>query len=346
IAEFLIGNIDDDGYLQCEPQETAAIFSVAAEVVVNLLQLIQTFDPVGIGAHSLEECLLLQLRFKKEYTNGKIKFSEETIDRAERIILDHLHDLADGKLNKISHHLKSSIQDILSAVDLIKSLDPKPGRNFVKRSEIPYVIPDVIIRREGTGYLILVNETEHTRITINPLYRQFQSAKVNFDPAAVEFIKTKYHSASWLIKCIEQRRLTLYKIADSLLKLEHDFFESGPRFLKPLTLRDLALATGLHESTISRATKAKFIDTPWGVYSFKYFFSSKLESPDESFVSAEVVKSLIKKAIKSESATTPLSDQQLAMLLQKEHQIRISRRTIAKYREEMLIPASGKRKNR
>jgi RNA polymerase sigma-54 factor len=337
ITEFLIGNIDENGYLRCELQEVADIFTIPISVVENSLHLIQTFDPSGVGARTIGECLLLQLQAHSQYA------TEELSALAKTIISDYLNDIADGKLAKIACQLKTSLPQIQEALDFIRTLDPKPGRNFCSNHEICFIIPDVILRKIGNDYLIFINEPKNARLTISPFYHRLRNNKNIVDADVLKFTKDKQNAALQLIKAIEQRKLTLYQVTASVIAIQKDFLEKGVLYLKPLTLNQIADTVGIHESTVSRAISEKYIETPQGIYPYKFFFSTSLDSGCGEQVAAESVKKMIKTAVAEEDPKSPLSDQKLVELL-KNKQITISRRTVTKYREEMLIPSSNKRR--
>jgi RNA polymerase sigma-54 factor len=343
ITEFLIGNIDENGYLRSEIQETADIFRVSPKTVENSLHLIQTFDPVGVGARTVEECLLLQLSSNSRDATKEFPYPQELIVLAKVIIADHLHDIADSRLARVANQLKTSLPQIQAAVDLIRTLDPKPGRNFGGSHETGFIIPDVTLRVINTDYIIIINEPTNARLSLNPFYRRFGHNQDAVDEDVLKFIKDKQNAALQLLKSIEQRKITLYHVTESIVNIQKDFLEKGILYLKPLTLRQIADAVGVHQSTVSRAIAGKYIETPKGIYPFKFFFSSSLDAVGGKQVGSESVKKLIKTAIKDEDPKSPLSDQKLMKFL-KDKQIITSRRTVAKYREEMMIPSSDKRR--
>lgn len=343
IGEFFIGNIDEDGYLRCNIREVTNIFAVSFQVGTDLLRLIQTFDPAGVGARDIAECLLLQLGSKCECGSEEIPYPKEFIVLVKAIIENHLQDIADGRLLKIAGQLKKSLAEIQSAVDLIRSLDPKPGRNFGGNQATRFIIPDVTILKVSNDYTIIINEPTNARLSLNPFYRRFNYHKDGVDEQVLKFIKDKQNAALQLIKGIEQRKRTLLHVTESIIDIQKDFLEKGVLYLKPLTLHQIADVVGIHESTVSRSIADKYIETPKGIYPFKFFFSTSLDSSDGKHVAAESVKKLIKNAVAEENLASPLSDQKLMELL-KDKKIMISRRTVTKYREEMMIPSSDKRR--
>lgn len=343
IAEFLIGNIDDDGYLRLELKEIAVNFQISLEASERLLRLIQAFDPPGVGARSIKECLLLQLHFKKRQFTDLFSRRKPVFSLAEAIVEQYLSDLAENKLAKISKQLNVSLPEVQAAADLIRSLDPKPGRNFINNQPTHFIIPDIFVRKIHDEYHILINEPDNARLTVSPFYRQLIRNHNDVDGKTLKFLKDKQNAALNLIKCIEQRKSTLYKVTESILHIQKEFLEKGGSELKPLTLRQVAEMIEIHESTVCRAIAGKYIETPKGTYPLGFFFSTGLESRNGSRVSVTTVKKLIKSEIEAEDPKFPLSDQQLTELL-RNRGINISRRTVAKYREEMKIFSSEKRR--
>ncbi|KAF1086139.1 RNA polymerase sigma-54 factor [Sporotomaculum syntrophicum] len=332
IAEYIIGNINDHGYLSCSIDEIAQEVNEPAEKVLEALKIVQTFDPPGIGARTLQECLLLQLNY--------LNFDDPLVCA---VVDNHLTDLADGKYNRIAQVLGVSVQEIQQVADLLKTLDPKPGRNFSNQNDNRYIVPDIVLNKADGEYEIITNDTSVPRLTINNTYRAVLGQSKG-DSQTKKFVENKLNAAAWLIKSIEQRRLTLYKVTKCLVELQRDFLEHGVKYLKPLNLKTVADIVGLHESTVSRATSNKYIQTPQGVFEMKYFFSSGLSSIEGSTaVSAESIKKTLQEIVDREDAKTPLNDQQIADMF-KTRGVKISRRTVAKYRDEMNIPPIRKRK--
>jgi RNA polymerase sigma-54 factor len=331
IGEFIIGNIDHNGYLKDDIVELSLLLGVEVREIKAVLEVIQKFDPTGVGARNLQECLLIQL-------------AEEKVVHplAKRIIKEYLPDVAENKLKKISTELHSDLSLIQAAVDFVRTLDPKPGRMFGDNRDIRYIIPDVVVEKVSGDYVVQVNEQSIPRLTINPFYRSLMR-KEGGEPLTSIFIKSRLDSALWLLRSIEQRRLTLYRVTDCVVRIQRDFFEGGIKLLKPLTLRQVAEEVGVHESTVSRATSNKYAQTPRGVYPLKFFFASGVEDDEGRAVSSASIKSHIRDLIEEENTHQPLSDQKLTELLKKMG-IEISRRTVTKYREELMIPSSNRRK--
>jgi RNA polymerase sigma-54 factor len=340
IGEFLIGNLDDNGYLQIELTEVAKRFDTSITMADKILQLIQSFEPFGVGARNLTECLLLQLKYGRDILLQK--FPGEVIDLAMIVVNNHLSDVAVGRFTKVTSHLGITLTELQAALDLICTLDPKPGSKFGGNKYNRIIVPDVTVVKTNNDYNILINEPSNTKVRINPAYLNLKTLGA-IDRDTLQFIKTKQQQAIQLLKNIEQRKITLIKVVKALLKLQYDFFEHGSLFLKPLTLKEVAISTGLHGSTVSRAIAGKYLDTPSGVYPFKYFFSSSLNSVSGDDLAAKVIKERLRLMIDNEDLHAPLSDQRLVELFA-EQGIKIARRTVAKYREELSIPGSNMRR--
>ncbi len=330
IGEFLIGSLDDNGFLTLTIDDAALHAGWPPQRLEQMLQVIQGFDPVGVGARSLCECLLLQW---------------ETIDDGNphvcTLIRDFLDDLGEGRGLRVADRLGITPLELQEAVDLIRLLDPKPGRRFGRPNETRYVVPDVVVERVGNEYVVMVNEGPVPKLAISGQYRRMLAGPIEAD--ARKYVEDKIHSALWMIKAIEQRRMTLLKVMESILTFQRDFFDSGIRHLRPLTLRDVGDVVGVHESTVSRATSGKYVQTPRGTFDLKFFFSSGVDGASGSGVAQESVKQLIADLIGQEDSTEPLSDQVLTERLTQQG-MQISRRTVAKYREEMGVPSSTRRR--
>ncbi len=328
IAEYVIQNINSNGYIDTSLEEMAVQLCVPKEEIEVVLGVIQSFEPYGVGARNLKECLLIQLRDEKDFL-------------LKRIVQDHLEDIGSNKIGKIAKKLDISIEKAQEYVDMIKCLEPKPGRTFRGDGEdTRYITPDATIEEIDGEYVILINDVTGPRLNINQFYKSL--LKDGGDVETTEFLQEKLNSAMWIIKSIEQRRQTLYKVVESILKYQKDFLIQGDKKLVPLTLKDVAEDIEMHESTISRATNGKYIQTPRGVYELKYFFTTGL-SGKSGEVSSRSVKSIIKGIIDTEDHKKPLSDQQISDML-KDRGMEVSRRTIAKYRDELNIPSSSRRR--
>lgn len=331
VGEFLIFSMDDNGYLRCSIEEAANHCGVSLDVAEKVLKVIHSFDPVGVGARDLKECLLIQY-----------EQMDEKSELLKQLIVNHLGELAEGKMMKVAKKLGVSLQEVQTVVDQLKLLEPKPGRKFSVSDSIRYIVPDLMVEKVDGEYIILVNDVYAPRLTLNPFYKELVRAGSS-DPDSRKFLETKLNSAVWLMRSIEQRRGTLYKVARCIVDSQLDFFEKGIKFLKPMNLRHVAEATGLHESTVSRATSNKYMQTPKGLFELKFFFTSGITHIQGSAVSSEAVRNIIRELIEAENPQKPLSDQKLADILQ-DKGMDISRRTVAKYRDEIGIPATSRRR--
>ncbi|TYP53266.1 RNA polymerase factor sigma-54 [Thermosediminibacter litoriperuensis] len=331
IGEFLIGNLDKNGYLAVGVDEAAKILKVSEKEVEEVLKVIQSFDPPGIGARDLKECLLIQVE-QKGIEHPKLR----------ALIENHLKDLAEAKYTKIAEKLNISLSRVQELKDIVLTLDPKPARNFSSVNETQYIIPDAVIERVGSEYVIIMNDSVAPRLSINSYYRSLLLSE-DKESLASKFLTRKLESALWLIKSIEQRRITLYKVIRAIIDVQREFLDYGISGLKPLTLKQIADKIGVHESTVSRAINGKYVQTPRGVFELKFFFKNGLENVNGSTTSSETIKKMMKEMISREDPYNPLSDQKISDDLKKKGII-ISRRTVAKYREELGIPSSAKRK--
>lgn len=330
IGESIVQNIDDNGYLNIQLKEIAKYIGCNIEEVEIMLGVVQTFEPIGVGARNLRECLLIQVRERKNIPKYIIK-----------IIEDYLEDLSYNRIQKIAKELNIDIKQIQEASDFIKTLEPKPGRCYSGNSDsIRYITPDAEIKQIDGEFVVIINDVTGPRLNINNYYKNM--LKTGKDENTLEFLNNRFNSAMWIIRSIEQRKSTIKKVIESILKFQIDFFLEGERSLKPLTLKDVAEDIEMHESTISRATNGKYVQTPRGLFELKYFFSSGLESSDGD-ISSTSIKSTLKELIDSEDTKKPLSDQKISELLE-EKGISISRRTVAKYRDELDIPSSSMRR--
>ena len=326
-AEYIIGNLDDRGYLVFKLDELAAEQHCSMQEMEEALALVQSFEPAGIGARSLKECLALQLK----------KNSFATSELFE--MLNYLEDLGTGKLPKIAQALRLSVGQVQAMADIIRTLEPKPGQRFLPAGEVRFIVADIMVEEVMGQFIILVNDTSTPHLRINQAYRDaFLQRK---EKEVRDFVEERLNAAAWLIKSVEQRRLTLYKVADAVMRRQEDFLRYGASCLKPLTMREVAEEIGMHESTVSRATANKYVQSPQGIYEFKYFFANRLGEEQE--MSTEGIKRSLRSLLAQENPLRPYSDQILSEKL-KEKGIEISRRTVAKYRDEMGIPAASVRK--
>lgn len=330
ICEYIVYCLDKDGYLDIDEKYIIKELDINHDLFLKCLNNIQKLEPSGIGARSLSECLLIQIE------NRDIK---DVI--LESIIKEDLDDIGKNKIKQIGKKYNLSMEECLKYIDIIRSLEPKPGRFFSNEKSI-YIQPDVIVRKINNEFIAYMNEVENFSLSINNYYR---SVLVNplSDENAKEFIKNKLNCAANLIKNIETRKNTILKIAEVILKEQEEFFYKGPKYIKPMKLKDIANELGYHESTISRGVNSKYMLTPFGLFEFKYFFTTSIQTESEEGISSRKIKNLIKDIINEENKLKPLSDDNICKEL-KTKGIILARRTVAKYREEMGIPSSSKRK--
>ncbi len=333
VGRYIIGNIDPNGYLKTSIDNIIKFTHRSKKEVLKMLDIIQEFDPVGVGARDNRECLLIQLRFQG--LGGSI---------AEKILINHMKQLERKRYNQIAKSLNVSIEEVLNAVSCIASLDPKPGR-FYNDEETIYVIPDVYVYKVGDEFLIVLNEDGLPKLRISSFYKEALAMKDDISRDTREYIRDKLRSASWLIKSIHQRQRTIYKVSESILKFQKDFFEFGPSHLRPMILRDVSEDINMHESTVSRVMNNKYMYTPFGILVLKYFLNSTVQSVDGvDKIGSLSVKEMLKKIIREENKSKPFSDQEIARILERSN-IDIARRTVAKYREMLRILPSNQRKN-
>lgn len=330
-ADALIGAIDDDGYLKIPLEQLAEEEKIDLDLLTDTLTLIHELDPPGVGARDLKECLLIQARHLEEDTHDLVN-----------LINNHLKDLEKKNYEAIAKALGRDVEDVVEMCKIIYSMEPKPGRAYVQ-NETHYVSPDVYVYKVGDDYVVSLNEDGLPRLKISNFYKNMlKGAKAGADKTQ-DYIQDKLRSAVWLIKSIHQRQRTIYKVAESIVKHQREFFEKGPAHLKPMVLRDIANDIGMHESTVSRVTTAKYVHTPQGIYELKYFFNSGISSSDGDSLASESVKLKIKDLVSKEDVKNPLSDQKIVDLLKVEG-IQIARRTVAKYRDMLKILPSSQRK--
>ncbi|TMQ67242.1 MAG: RNA polymerase factor sigma-54 [Candidatus Eisenbacteria bacterium] len=332
LGEYLIGSIDENGYLQTTVEEVAETFGIAPDKVEDILAAIQKFEPAGVGARNLQECLWIQLVQRKQETT-----------LAGRIVQEQFDNLLARRFGEIGRNLKCTVEDVQAAGDLISTLDPRPGQE-IAAEETKYVTPDLIVERVGEDFVVSLNDRNVPRLRISAAYQQMLRNKTAGQDETRKFISDKLNSAKWLIQTIEQRRKTMIKVMRRIVEEQKEFFERGVEGLRPLTLQQIANQIGMHESTVSRVTTNKYVQTPRGVFELKYFFSSGLATEEGDDVSAKVAKDKILTLINNEDKREPLSDQRVAEILH-EQGLRIARRTVAKYREALrLLPARARRR--
>ena len=342
-AEMVIGNLDENGYLDLQGVEREdgtrtpdlTIEDLAAEAGLNpedaeeVLRMVQELDPVGVAARDLRECLLVQA---EHYGFGD--FEKQIIDK-------HLHNLERRAYQTIAKDMKVPVEDIYEAAKEIQKLESRPARNFTDTDDRTIgITPDVYVIKDGDRFVVMDNDRGLQRLYVN----ESLARKLLKDPSAKEFIGEKLRSAHWLIRAIEQRRKTIIRVTECIVEKQREFFEKGVAYLKPMILRDVAEAVDMHESTISRVTTNKYVHTPQGLFELKYFFNSSIRRVADEDIASESVKQAIKKIIEEEDKGNPLSDQAIVAILKQKEGIQIARRTVAKYREMLGILASSKRK--
>jgi len=342
IGEFIIGNIDEKGYLACSAEEIAEELGTAAEEVERVLAVIQTFEPPGIGARGLQECLLIQLQqYEGEHREGALQ-----------IVRHHMEDLTKRRFTRIIRALGISQEKLKETLELIQSLQPYPGSPsssdynglLTLDTEVAYITPDLIVEKVGDEWVVSLTDGTLPALRINSTYTKLlKDARRNGKNEVQTYVSKKLNDARWLINAIHQRRTTMLKVANYIVRAQMLFFEKGPAFLKPMVLQDVADAVEMHVSTISRVSNGKYMQTPHGVFELKYFFDSRVSTDAGEDVSARSVKERIARLVGDEDKSSPLSDQEIADILSEEG-LQIARRTVAKYRDQLGIPSQRYRK--
>ncbi len=330
-AEWIIENIDDNGYLACMMQEIAEMSGIPIESLEGVLRKIQRLDPSGVGARDLKECLLIQYEEKGE---------KDVI--FEDVLNHHFELFRKMDLREIARKTGYSIEKIKEVVDKIKSFDPKPGRNYGSDQPV-YVVPDVHVIKGEDGFEVFLNDEGIPDLRMNRYYVElFVSEKLNGDTK--DYIKKKIKQAEWFMKSLQQRQRTLYLVAKSIVDFQKEFFDKGIRCLKPLILKDVANYVGVHESTVSRITSNKYMGTPCGVYEMKFFFTTGVNSENGDAQSANAVMDCISEIVAKEDKGNPLKDEEIVAILKERFNVRIARRTVAKYRDILHIQSSRERR--
>ncbi len=331
VGEYIIESLDENGYMTSTPEEIAEATGVSVEKVGEVLDMIHGFDPVGVGAEDLAECLMIQLRSQDQLT-----------ELFEKVIKEHLEDMANGRYNVIAKELGISLQQVQAMNDIIKTLEPKPGRLFASGTDPRYIVPDVVIEKVDDDYVVSVNESSAPRLMISSYYSKLMKQSEEDDNLS-KYLSDRVNSAVWLIKSIEQRKQTIYNVVTAVMEHQREFLDRGVKYLKTLTLKDIAEELGIHESTVSRSINGKYLQCPRGVFEIKYFFSAGVSGNHGEGISSNSIKEFIKEIVDSEDPRSPYSDQTMVSMLG-EKGINISRRTVAKYRDELSIPSSSKRR--
>ena len=341
IAEYIIGNIDERGYVGCSLAEIAEYLAIEVAAVEKVLRVIQTFDPPGVGARDLRECLLLQLSQRDDPLS----------ELALQVVRDHLEDLTRRRLRNITRALDISNEKLKEVLQVIERLQPHPGLSassdydklLTLDTEVEYVTPDLVIEKIGEEWEVRLADGSMPSLRVNSEYQHLLSNSHNSKDAVKDYVSKNLNDARWLINAIQQRRTTMLKVANYLLQAQLPFFEEGPTRLRPLVLQDVADAVEMHVSTISRVSNGKYVQTPHGVFELKYFFDNKLITDEGEDVSVRSVKEKISQFVADEDKTRPLSDQQIVEELSKGG-LKIARRTVAKYRDQLKIPSQRYRK--
>jgi RNA polymerase sigma-54 factor len=331
IGTAIIGNLNDDGYLVASVDEIAQMGNWPIADVERSLTLVQQFDPIGVAARDLQECLLLQIRHLRL-----------TGSPAEKIVVEHLRLLQNHQVPELARRMGMPIDELKTHIEIVRRLDPKPGSRY-NPSPSQYVTPDVYVVKVDEQYVPLLNDDSLPQLRISPTYRRLLEKGSENTEETRQYVKEKFRSALWLIKSIDQRQKTIHKVATSIINFQREFLDHGIDHLRPLVLRDVANDIGMHESTVSRVVNNKYMHTPQGVFEMKYFFHSGISSSYGDHVSSVAIKQRIRKIIENEDGAKPLSDSKIVSILQHEG-LHLARRTIAKYREELKIPTSNQRK--
>lgn len=332
VGSYIIANLSADGYLLMTPEDIARRLEVSLELVNDVLHLIRSFDPPGIGGVNLRQCLELQL------DPSDSQYSQLSI-----LIREHLDAIASNRLPFIAKKMKLSVQEVQELVDRIRELNPRPGQAIGGNEVVEYIYPDVVIEKVDDDYIVVVNDSTVPKVGINRFYLRLMKESSGASDEVKDYLKDKLNSAAWIIKGIEQRRATIYKIAEAVIELQKDFFDHGADHLVPLNLSAVAQRIGVHESTVSRAISNKYVQTPRGLYPWKFFFVNGVGSAGSLKATVTNVKNTLRELVNEEDPAHPLNDQTLVRLLE-ERDIYISRRTVAKYRKDLGIQCAGKRK--
>jgi RNA polymerase sigma-54 factor len=329
-AEMIIGNIDESGYLRASDEELMEAAKCDARTLRRALELVRGFDPPGVGAREIKECLALQIK--------ALGLAATLVDD---IVRESFHELEKKRIPVIAKLHGVSVEDAAAAVKIIEGLEPKPGRMY-SNSVTSYVAPDVYLERVNDAWKIILNDEHIPHVRISSKYKDLLGNKKSFEKDERQFLVDKYRAAVWLLKSLDERNKTIYRVTDSILRHQAEFFNNGVQHLRPLNLRNISEDIGMHESNISRVTSNKYLSCPHGIFPFKYFFSSSLSGADGD-VSSTTVKDTIKKLVEEENPLKPLTDQKIVEILNSRN-ITIARRTMAKYREELKIPPHTKRR--
>lgn len=330
IGDNIIWNINEDGYLACSLTEIADQLGVTEEEVEKILKIVQTFDPIGIAARDLKECLLIQL---EEYKGSEI---------AKTILADYYDDFRNKRFEKIAKKMEVSLQDVKQAMEEIAKLNPKPGEGYISQNQ-NYVLPDVIVERVDDDFVVVLNDYNIPNLRISPAYKKMLSDRKQTSKDVKNYLRKRLESARWLISSIHQRRSTIYRVVCEIVKKQREFFEKGPGHIKPMILKDIADEVNMDISTISRVTNGKYVQTDHGVFELKYFFTERMKTTEGEDISNREIKDKIRQIIEEEDPKKPYNDSKIVELLEK-YNYSVARRTVAKYREQMKIPVARLRR--
>jgi RNA polymerase sigma-54 factor len=347
IGRLLIGNLDDDGYLRTPMSEIVSGTDFSETEAESVLHDIQTFDPTGVGARDLPECLMLQLGHLGKSPMGSLGARPGALKGSivEAVVLHHLKDLEKKQYAKIAKALDVTVAEVFQATKVIEGLEPKPGRPF-SNTQNYVIVPDVFVVKNEGEWVVLLNDDGLPRMRISPYYKQMMATGEGGSSETKAYLDEKLRAAQWVIRSIEQRNKTIVKVVTSIVKFQEQFFEKGIQYLRPLVLKQVAEDIGMHESTISRVTANKYMYCPQGMLELKFFFNAGLQRADQptgDMLSSVTVREMIKKMVAEEDANHPLKDEEIAARL-RERQVLIARRTVAKYRAEENIPPATQRK--
>ena len=331
IGSIIAGNLNNNGYLVVDIEDIVNVSGSEPQMIEQVLSLMQTFDPIGVCARNLSECLLIQARH--------FNIDNEIITE---IITHHINHLENKNYKAIARALKISIEDVISMVDIIRSFEPRPGQQFI--DEAPhYITPDIYVFKLDDEFVISINDDGMPKLRVNPFYRNAIKNSSAIPENAKTYIQERMRSATWLIRSIHQRHKTIYRVMESILKFQRNFFDKGVSHLKPMVLRDVAEDIDMHESTISRVTTNKYVHTPRGIFELKFFFNSSIQRIHGDAIASASVQEKIRQIIEKEDPRKPYSDDKISKIL-REKNIDIARRTVSKYREIMKVLPSSKRK--
>lgn len=330
VMEYLIFLVDENGYFRGDLEEVSKHFTLPVDLVEQALYRLQTFEPIGVGARTLKECILLQI---KEISNHN--------ELAELVVSHYFELLVDKKWREISNIIGVDILEIQTVFDLLKNLNPKPASSY--QNVYPQLIkPELVISEDKHGFIVKINNELYPKLSFDSYYNKRIDQFTDHDQS--KYLTEKYEHFNWLQKSIEKRKTTLVSVMQAIIEKQNDFFQKDTSHLKPLTIKELAASVGLHESTVSRAVNGKYVQTPHGLFELKHFFTSSMITNGNDEISSEVVKELIVEIVRNENKRKPLSDQKIVELLFTNDRLTLSRRTVTKYREQLGIPSSTKRK--